>query len=203
MNLEPSDTAAAVLAAGASSRMGRPKALVSAGAMSFLERTLSSIRGAGIEDIYLVINDSSPEIEKTLTGLKINGLKTIINREWRLGQLSSLQKAVGALGEGAEALLMCLIDHPMVRSETISGLLGAFSPGGTDMVKPVYRGRAGHPVLISRALFPALLEADPAAGARSVFSAEGLRCVRLDVQDAAVLQDIDCEEDIAIYGLEK
>jgi len=80
-------------------------------------------------------------------------------------------------------------DMPWVESATLD-LLARVASGST-IVLPCHAGRQGHPVLFGRDFWPALARLKGDEGARSVLKTHADRCVRLDVEDAGVLQDVD------------
>lgn len=76
-----------VLAAGMSQRMGSPKQLLRMGETTLLERTLSNIRRANVDEIILVLGFAAEEIQRTIS---TNGLVTVINHEYQQGMGTSL-----------------------------------------------------------------------------------------------------------------
>jgi CTP:molybdopterin cytidylyltransferase MocA len=182
--------AAVVLAAGASSRMGSPKAhLLASGAASFLDAILATLGDAGIEVVRIV---TAPEVAVA------DG--AVVNPDPSRGMLSSVQCGLGALPPGVDAVLLWPVDHPLVKAATVTSLIEAFRGGGHPVVVPVFEGGRGHPVLFAAALVPELLSADPAVGARAVVHAHADR-LELAVPDPGVGADVDTPEDYRrIFG---
>jgi molybdenum cofactor cytidylyltransferase len=178
-----------VLAAGESSRMGQDKALLGYRGRTFLEDILQSLRDAGIERITVVLGHHAEEIRRQVD---LTGAEVVINRSYREGQTSSLQAGLRALrAPEIGAMLLCLVDHPAIRSELIQQLCGAYLESRARVVVPRFQGRRGHPVLIDRALFQPLLELDPAEGANTVLRQYRDQTYELEVKDPTVLWDID------------
>ncbi len=87
------------------------------------------------------------------------------------------------------------VDAPLVAPETVSELIAVFTATGATIVRARYRGRNGHPVIFSRAVFDDLRRADPTVGAKAVLRAHANSIVNVDVDDPGVPGDIDTPED--------
>ena len=184
-----------VLAAGASRRMGRPKALLPAepgGTM--LGRVLHTLAGAGLDPL-IVVSRETLTVADAWRDSRAGGVRVVINPEPDRGQLSSLACALQALGPVPPAALVTLVDIPLVRSETVRQLLSAWRSSGAPLVRPLVDGRHGHPVIFGATLLDRLRTADPALGARPVVRAFAARAVDVAVDDAGVLQDIDTPDE--------
>lgn len=175
---------AIVLAAGASSRMGRPKATLPAGGgASFLEAILATLGAAGADASIAVV---APGFEPPCP--------FVTNPDPSRGMLSSVQCGLRALPPGLDAVLVWPVDHPLVEVTTVAAMIAAFRAGGHSVVVPAFRGLRGHPVLFASAVLPELDAADPAQGARAVVHAHADR-LELAVDDPGVVGDIDTPED--------
>ncbi|MDA3792323.1 MAG: nucleotidyltransferase family protein [Elusimicrobia bacterium] len=188
---------AVILAAGASSRMGRSKALLRVGKTTFAGLIQSKLNKAGIKNIYLVLGARANYIKKNLN---TEGLNIIINNSWEKGQLSSLKKAVKKLSPETDAFLMCLIDHPQVKLDTLNKIIktyleNVFRKKAADIVLPEYKGRGGHPVIFSRSVFKELLRVPLNKGARAVVRNKKNNVIRVKVNDRYIRQDIDTEKE--------
>lgn len=186
---------AAVLAAGQSVRMGRPKAsLLAAGAHSFVTQLVTTLLAAGLTDVSVVIRPDDEVVGPALAAGGLEATRLVMNPFHQTGQLSSVQAAVRAARvAGARGLLVVPVDMPLVRVATVRALLGAFHAGGAPIVRPLYQGRHGHPVIFSRLVFDDLLAADPNVGARAVVRGRGAADVEVD--DPGVLEDVDTPAD--------
>jgi CTP:molybdopterin cytidylyltransferase MocA len=190
-----------ILAGGASSRMaplGIHKALLGYHGRTFLESIVATLCEAGVDRIIVVLGHSAEEIQGRLAG-RLEPARVVINRDYTRGQTSSLQVGLNALtaadGETqAEALILCLVDHPTVSAETIRALIQAFRQSGAPAVIPTYRNQGGHPVLISRSLFRELKSLGPDAGANAVIRKYRDATRFLEVNDPGVLVDVDDPE---------
>ncbi len=181
-----------VLAAGESSRMGRDKALLLYRGKTFLETIIATLRAGGIDRIVVVLGHHAKEIrEKT----RFEGVEVVVNEQFQRGQTSSLQAGLAALDEpGVEGALLFLVDHPAVASDTVRAMVDAFTAPFPAVIVPTCCGQRGHPVLISRQLFPELRELSPAAGANSVIRKYREATRLLEVNDPGVVTDVDDPE---------
>src|SRR5262245_22292228 len=86
-----------VLAAGASSRMGRPKALLMTGGRTFVRRILDTLREAGVRDAIVVVR---PDADTVVHEISLAGFgRAVVNADPARGQLSSLVTALDAIGD--------------------------------------------------------------------------------------------------------
>jgi len=184
-----------VLAAGASRRMGFPKALARVGGRSFIEATLAALSSADARVIVV----GPPHASAIRSALAGSALLWAENLEPERGMLSSLQAGLSVAPRAARAALVSLIDHPRVSPATVSALIGAWRSGSGMVVRPRFRGGGGHPVLIDGALFGPLLAAPPEAHLGEVLARLAPRC-ELDVDDPGVLDDFDTPVALAHAG---
>src|ERR1043165_7372108 len=108
-------TSAIVLAAGASSRMGRPKALLRGGGRPAVEAVCATLAAGGAEDIVVVVGRHADEIR---AGAELRGLRVVFNARGETGRTSSVQTGLAAVDADAEWALLALVDMPFVRPGT-------------------------------------------------------------------------------------
>ena len=187
-------TRAIVLAAGASTRMGRPKALLRIGGRTFIRAILDVLREAGIPDAVVVVRPSHDEL---IAEVGASGFgRTVVNPRADEGQLSSLIAGLDAIdGPAVDAALVTLVDVPGITSATLRLLLARAAVSGAPILRAVHQGRHGHPVIFKRRLFDALRRADPSTGAKAVLRANTIEDV--EVPDPGVAEDIDTPDDYA------
>jgi CTP:molybdopterin cytidylyltransferase MocA len=186
-----------LLAAGASSRMGRPKALLPIGDGLFVTRACATLLEAGVDDLVVV---AGPEHEAIADALAAAGLpaRVVENRRRDEGQLSSVLVGLAVADRpGVEAVLVHLVDVPLVRAGTVRAVMDAFSSTHAPVVRPVAGGRRGHPVLFARRVFDDLRRADPAVGAKAVLRAHAAEVCDVEVDDEGACRDVDTPEDYA------
>jgi molybdenum cofactor cytidylyltransferase len=108
------------------------------------------------------------------------------------GMSASLKAAIGAFPADCAGALICLGDMPYVEPATLDGLASVFDPAsGHVAVIPTHLGERGNPVLLGRALFPAIMRLSGDQGARKLLAAEDGRVIEFMVDDPGVLRDID------------
>jgi molybdenum cofactor cytidylyltransferase len=185
---------AVVLAAGASSRMGRPKALLPlTSGRTFVEAIAHTLAEAGLDPIVVV---ARPELAASLSALLPATTVVAVNHTPDRGQLSSLLVGLEALGWPGAALVT-LVDLPLVRVETVSALVSAWEGSGAPLVRPITRGRHGHPVVLGGPVLAALAAADLHSGAKPIIRAFATRALDVAVDDPGTLDDVDTPEDFA------
>ncbi len=181
-----------ILAAGESSRMGTDKATLTYRGRTFLELILHTLGEGGIERIVVVLGHHAQEIQRQT---KIEAAHAVVNPDYRSGQTSSLQAGLRSLrADNPDAVLLCLVDHPAVRAETVRSIVATFRRCGAPVVIPTYQGRRGHPVLIGRQVFDELLQLAPDAGADSVVRRYRPATQFVEVEDEGVAIDVDDPE---------
>ncbi len=177
---------AILLAAGASSRMGRPKALLEFQGETFLDRQISLYAPLGAKVICVLGHDA----EQVARGLRRAAEAVLVlNPAPEGGQLSSLQCGLRVLCEGTDAFFFTPADSPGVRPETLAALLEAFDPVTADFVQPQFGGRHGHPVLAAARTAAGFLAMRPEQSARDWIRRSRRRFV--EVADPSVLLDVD------------
>ncbi len=172
--------AAIILAAGASSRMGQPKALLSYQGETFLDR-LSGIFERHCETVIAVLGHHAEAIR---AGARRQALFTV-NPVPERGMLSSLQCGLRALPAGVDSFFFTPVDYPAIHESTVARL------AATDAIiaVPRYEGRRGHPVLCKAQLAAEFLATPTRAS--DVIHAHAGETVYVDVADPGIVADID------------
>jgi molybdenum cofactor cytidylyltransferase len=183
---------AIVLAAGTSSRMGSPKALLRVGGETFLGRILRVLRDAGVPAAAVVVR---PGQEALVAEATAAGFGQIVeNPRADEGQLSSLVAGLDAIDRpGVDGALVTLVDVPGITTAVVSALLERMRTSRAPVIRAVHEGRHGHPVIFRRGLFDRLRQADPAAGARAVVRTVDVDDVEVD--EPGITQDVDTPAD--------
>jgi molybdenum cofactor cytidylyltransferase len=182
--------AAIVLSGGKSERMGSPKALLRFRGATFLERILSTIRAAGIDDVVVVAGHHHRAITDAFPALPV-----INNPNYELGMSTSVQAGLRALSRDIEAAAIFLVDHPLIDSLTVRRLCASIAPG--RILLPVHKGRRGHPIVLASDLFAEVLDLPSELGLNFVVRRIRDRVLEVEVDDAGVLQDVDTPEQYA------
>lgn len=180
-----------VLAAGASSRMGGPKALLDAGGATFTARLVTTLREGGCTPVIVVAASEAGEIPAEADRC---GARLVVNPGGEGGQIGSLRTALAylrGLDDPPPAFVFSPVDNPAVTPETVRGLIVGWRGSDASIVMPRYEEERGHPVLADMTIAhefqaPGLLE-----GARSVVRRDPGRVLEVPVTDAGVVDDID------------
>ncbi|MGH7814912.1 MAG: nucleotidyltransferase family protein [Candidatus Binataceae bacterium] len=189
---------AILLAAGESRRMGRPKPLIELAGRTFIAAISDAILAA-VPRLIIVLGADAERIRPAIpTDPRI---VMVENPAYRRGQLSSLKAGLAAISTDADAALVHLCDHPLVRAETFRAAIELYRRTGGPIVIARYRGRRGHPAIFERSVFPELMAAPEAIGARQVVEADAARIHYADVEDAGVVQDLDRPDDLKRAGI--
>ncbi|MEB2311986.1 MAG: NTP transferase domain-containing protein [Sorangiineae bacterium] len=193
--ISPERVGGIVLAAGASVRAGCSKALATLDGEPFVLRVARALSEGGAAEVVVVVGPPrEAAIRAALSAAELVGVRAARNPAPERGMRSSMLVGLDALG-AVDAALVALVDQPRVRADTIAALLGA---PGAPLVRPVYAGARGHPILVRRALFAALRDAPDGASARDALA--GAPAVDLDVDDPGVADRLDTLEAIRRAG---
>lgn len=181
-----------VLAAGTSSRLGRPKQLLDLGGRSVLERVLDTARAASLDEVVVVLGHAAQEIEKAVAFGE--GVRVVANPDYLRGQSTSLQAGLRAVTKEAEAAVILLGDQPDIRLEAIGLVVNAWRAGAGPIVQASYGGRPAHPTLLAREAWADIEALSGDEGARTFIEAH--RNLRMLVEvGGEPPDDIDSEED--------
>jgi len=181
--------AAVILSAGASRRMGMPKALLPYREGTFLEHLIQITRHPRIGVKRVVLGAGAEEIR---TIAKLDSSVVILNPDWEQGQLSSLCVGLRSLeGIETDGVILCPVDHPLVSARLVSDLVERFYGSGKAIVLPTYHGRRGHPVIFSSALYGELLAAPADKGARAVVWAHAADVLEVPTDEEGVVLNIN------------
>lgn len=174
---------AVILAAGESRRMGAPKALLPYRGETFLDR-LIRVLGGSCEPVIVVLGHDSATIRRAVR----EAARFVENRDYRLGQLTSLQAGFAAMPEDAPFCLFTLVDHPAVSEQTVAALVNATD---APVAVPRFEGRRGHPVRLRAEVAREILALPPEGQAKTVIRSHSAQTLYLDVDDPGVVDDID------------
>jgi len=184
-----------VLAAGASERMGRSKALLDFRGVPFVVRILEALEALDIKPRLVVLGPDAPRIRPSLA---THDCVIVEQPDLEGGEIASLRAALAALDPiRPSAVLAWPVDLPHVRVATIERMLERYRLAPAPAVVPSFAERRGHPVLWDRALFQELSGSPVATrhGARAVLLAHEAELAMVPVDDPAVIDDLNTPED--------
>lgn len=189
-------TSAIVPAAGASSRMGRPKLLLPYRDTTVAGALLDSLRAAGVERIVLVAAAGDEALRAWARGRNVT---VAVNERPERGMLSSIVAGLDALGGGAAVeatgrpLLVTPADLPAIDPRTIRELVATLERAEAPLAVPTYRGKRGHPLAIAASVAGDIARLDPAIGLRQLLDRHPV--LEIAVDDPAVVADVDTPAD--------
>jgi molybdenum cofactor cytidylyltransferase len=184
--------AAIVLAAGASTRMGRQKlTLPMRDGRPLVRLAVGQVLAAGLDDVVVVTGRDAEAVALALAPLPV---RTVVNPRYAEGQSTSLRAGLDALRSGTAAAVVALADQPLPDPYIIRRLAATFRTTGRPIVVPVYRDGRGNPVLFAAAVFGELRAVTGDRGGREVIARDPTRVAEVPI-DLAMPADIDTPED--------
>ena len=189
--MKSNKVAALLLAAGQSRRVGAFKPLLPFGQSTVIESCIANLRGASVDEIIVVLGHRADEVREHLQKANVG---FAVNDDPKSEMSVSIARGVEQLSAQRNALLIALVDHPAVSSDTIKTIIDAWVEGA-QFVQPEFNGRGGHPVLIDLKYRHELRHLDPQKGLRALFDAHRDQVWRLAVDSPFVARDMDAWED--------
>ena len=182
-------TAALIVAAGMSSRMGDFKPMLSIGSITIAQRVVATFHQAGIEKIVMITGYQAVTLERHLSG---SGVIFLRNDHYETTQMfDSVKIGLEYLMDKCDRVLFTPVDVPLFTAETVRRLLDA----NAALACPVCDGQQGHPLLISAALLPKILSDCGEQGLKGAVSRCGTAMTAVAVNDPGTLRDADTPED--------
>lgn len=186
--------AAIILAAGESTRMGRPKLLLIHQSVPLLRRAVDAAVGGGCQEVVVVLGADRDRYEAQLTG---SPARVAYNPDYHEGMSSSLRVGIEALSPDVQAAVIMLADQPFIDAAIIRKLLERYQTSGMRIVTCQYGSVRGVPTLFDRALFLELLILEGDQGARQVMEAYPRHVTAIEIPPEAA-RDVDRPEDLSI-----
>ena len=142
-------TTGLVLAAGGSSRLGRPKQLLPLGESTLLGTVVGNARGCGFDQLVVALGGAAPKVRAEVD---LAGCDVAENSAYGEGCSSSIAAAMGVVDPRAEVLVLLLGDQPGVTPATVRALLAGRA--GAELAVCRYQEGRGHPFAFARSVFP-------------------------------------------------
>jgi molybdenum cofactor cytidylyltransferase len=155
-----------VLAAGTSSRLGRPKQLLELRGRPLLQHAIDAAAGSGLDEVIVVLGHDSERVASALT--LPPGIWVVVNREYEAGQSTSLRAGLESVDPEAEAAAILLGDQPLLTPPAISKVLDAFRASEATIVRALWQGTPGHPVVLARSEWDSIKKLRGDKGARDL-----------------------------------
>lgn len=181
------DVTALVLAAGGSTRLGRPKQLLPLGGATLLDATLSAVRRCGFGQVVVALGGAADEVAATVD---LAGVDVVRNPGFGAGCSSSIAAALPAIDPSSEGVVLMLGDQPEVSPAAVSAVAAV----DADLAVCRYDDGLGHPFWLGRALFGELANLHGDKAVWKLVDAVGPSLVTVDV-GGRVPADVDTEAD--------
>ncbi|MBE7503600.1 MAG: nucleotidyltransferase family protein [Verrucomicrobiales bacterium] len=188
-------TAAIVLAAGRSQRMGTNKLLLPFAGSSVLARVVDACRGAPADPVLVV---GRPPLAPLREALGNRPVTWVENPDPTADMLASLRCGLRALPATVESLIVTPGDLPSLEPALVCRMLTDFRAGQAGILVPVHRGRRGHPVILAARYREELLRTHDGVGLRGLLHAHAAETTEWGTDDPAVLEDIDTPAEYAL-----
>ncbi len=136
---------AVILAAGASERLGFPKALARFGRRTALQIAVDNVRAAGLPAPIVVLGHAAEFLTRYVSDLRA---PVIVNRSWEKGQASSFLTGLRGVPRSAAGFMLYPVDYPLLRPSHVRKLVAAFrADPDSEIFVPTHARHGGHPVL--------------------------------------------------------
>ena len=178
-----------VLAAGGSSRLGRPKQLLPYGPATLLDHVLGVARRCDFDQLLCVVGGESQDVRASVD---FAGVDVVENRAFGEGCSSSIAAALRAVDPASEVLVLLLGDQPGVRPEMVSALLAG--RGDAPLAACAYSDGRGHPLLFAHSVFGELAALHGDKGVWRLLDRHAAELVEVPVA-GRIPRDIDTWED--------
>ncbi|HEX9033479.1 MAG TPA: nucleotidyltransferase family protein [Streptosporangiaceae bacterium] len=176
-----------LLAAGRGSRLGEPKALVRIGDQTLAERGVALLRNGGADPVVVVTGAAS---------LSLPAVISVHNPDWPTGMGSSLRAGLATLPADSDAVVIALVDQPLIGPEAVRRLIDAFM-AGAEVAVACYRGVPRNPVMIAKAHWAeAAATATGDAGARHFLRSHPELVTPVECGDTGRPDDLDTPDDL-------
>jgi molybdenum cofactor cytidylyltransferase len=186
--------AAVILAAGGSSRLGRPKQLLDWFGKTFVNQLIDLALEAGLDPVIVVTGAYGDEIEQSIHN---DNVIVTRNLNWKDGQSSSMQVGVKALDENSiNSFIIFLCDQPQVPAALIEKMIKESQKEDLDIIATSVSGKICPPTLFKTRCIEGLMGLQGDQGGRALFKSYNTQI--FEWQDERLLQDSDTEEDYFI-----
>ena len=195
-------TSAVLLAAGVSRRMGTLKALLDWQGRSLIIHQIVALREAGADEVVVVLGHRADELQARIGANRdvynLGKVRCVVNEDYAQGKTTSIKTGLWALGPSADpdaAILMLNVDQPR-SAGIIKRTLDAHHGADANLITiPTYRGKGGHPIVVSRSLYSELIAIDEKTqGMRAVTERHRDATQRVELGAAELLWDVNTPE---------
>ncbi len=184
---------AVILAAGEAKRMGRLKQLLPWGDSTILETVINNLLGCTTIDdqLRIVIGAEADRIKNILHKWNDPRLQIVINHNYQVGMLSSIRCGINDLPQSTEYILFTLGDKPLITTKIFDKIIHILMKKRPEILVPVYKGKRGHPVIISSKLLGEINQLTGPGGLRGLIKKYPKKVYRHPVMAEEIIIDID------------
>lgn len=189
-------TGVIILAAGSSSRLGKPKQHIEYQGETLIQKAISEARKSKAEPLVVVLG-WNPELIKS--GYDTTSVSSVVNEDWDMGMASSMQTGLLFLLERdqLDQVILMLCDQPFVDADLLDRLIFQKERSGQGIAACAYSGTLGVPALFDHRYFEKLLALKGSEGAKKVILSNSDDVIAVDFPFGAV--DLDTEEDLTRF----
>jgi molybdenum cofactor cytidylyltransferase len=179
-----------VLAAGTSSRLGRPKQLLELEGRPLLQHVVDAAAASGLAEVVVVLGHESDRIATALA--LPSGTRIVVNHHYEAGQSTSLRAGLSSVDSRTDAAAILLGDQPRLTPSAIRKTLDAFRASEAPIMRALWQGTPGHPVVLARSEWGSIQKLMGDKGARDLVAASA----RVDVVEMGEppMDDVDTWE---------
>jgi molybdenum cofactor cytidylyltransferase len=194
-------TAGILLAAGESTRFGKPKQLLTLGGRFLIEWALAAALGSNLDHVVLVLGCEHGRIRRCLgSSITHPRCEILVNPDYRSGQSTSLLAGLLRVRHDFPSAMVLLGDQPLVDAALINLLLQRYAGSEKTICVPTHRGTRGNPTLFGNPLYPEMLNIAGDKGARDIIAAHPDQVLAVEIPDPLVFLDIDRREDVEKFA---
>jgi molybdenum cofactor cytidylyltransferase len=184
---------ALILAAGKSTRMGRPKMLLPWQGSTIIRSVVNSYLAAGISEVIVVTGGVRREVEELLADLPV---QLVFNPLYENGEmLDSLKIGLRSFSSNVEAAMIALGDQPKIGQAEISQVVEGYIETPAPLVVPSFQMRRGHPWIVERRLWKEMLGLELPRTLRAFLKEQAEMIYYVNIDNSSILMDMDTPED--------
>ncbi len=182
---------AIILAAGASSRLGRPKQLLPFRGETLVGHAVRAAVESGCDPVVVVTGNLDEAIQDALSS---SSALVVTNPDWQRGLGTSIRRGMGEIVDSVDALVILASDQPFVDASVICALISAQEQSARPIAACKYANTLGVPALFARSCFETLLTLPDDSGAKALLASRAAEVAAIEFELGAV--DIDTPEDL-------
>ncbi len=190
-----------ILAAGLSTRMGRPKLLIRVEGVRLIDRVVMSAARSPLNDLTVVVGPDSDDMRGFVNqldqGRRIN---VVENPNPEMGMSSSMRIGIASVHPGGAGVMILQADQPWLSAEVIDRLLDTFAADPEKITAPTVFGRRTTPVIFPASMVPELMAVTGDRGGREVLERHRSRIAPVEMGDIYDDSDVDTPEDLKKMG---